>query len=306
MTAEVAAGGAQDEAVDPVGVAVPDQLGDRAAHRVADDDERAQPEHVSEGDDVVGTVLQAKAPAGADAAAVAAVVEGDDPEVFAESGVAAGPVEVGRGGEAVEEHDDGRPRRARQVTHERRSPPRQLDPSTGREPGVRRHGRVHRSHALTARCRGRRNRAPDAGVGPVGLLGRVPGVDLELAQPKMSFSPLESYLLRARSAEFSVQGFSVPPEITVLALRWYLRYGLFCRDVEELLGERGIEVDDVTVYRWVERFTPLLADAVGPCRHTVGDRWFVDENYVKVAGRRADPPRDQLTHFGLELVVAAA
>jgi transposase, IS6 family len=44
-------------------------------------------------------------------------------------------------------------------------------------------------------------------------------------------------------------------------------------------------VDDVTVYRWVQRFTPLLADAAGSCRHTVGDCWFVDETYVKVAGR---------------------
>jgi IS6 family transposase len=51
-----------------------------------------------------------------------------------------------------------------------------------------------------------------------------------------------------------------------------------------LLAERGIEVDHVTVYRWVQRFTPLLADAAGPCRHAVGDRWFVDETYVKVAG----------------------
>ena len=68
-------------------------------------------------------------------------------------------------------------------------------------------------------------------------------------------------------------------------MRWYLRYGLSYRDVEELLGERGIEVDHVTIYRWVQRFTPLLADAAGPCRHAVGDRWFVDETYVKVAGR---------------------
>jgi transposase, IS6 family len=80
-------------------------------------------------------------------------------------------------------------------------------------------------------------------------------------------------------------GFRFPAEIIVLAVRWYLRYGLSYRDVEELLAERGIEVDHVTVYRWVERFTPLLADAAGPCRHAVGDRWFVDETYVKVAGR---------------------
>ena len=80
-------------------------------------------------------------------------------------------------------------------------------------------------------------------------------------------------------------GFRFPPEIIVLAVRWYLRFGLSYRDVEELLAERGIEVDHVTLYRWVQRFTPLLVDAARPCRHTVGDRWFVDETYVKVAGQ---------------------
>jgi transposase, IS6 family len=81
------------------------------------------------------------------------------------------------------------------------------------------------------------------------------------------------------------KGFRLPPEIIVLAVRWYLRYGLSYRDVEELLGERGIEVDHVTIYRWVQRFTPLLADAAGACRHTVADRRFVDETYMKVAGK---------------------
>ena len=63
----------------------------------------------------------------------------------------------------------------------------------------------------------------------------------------------------------------------MVAVRWYLRYGLSYRDVEELLAERGIQVDHVTVYRWVQRFTPLLIDAARPCRHVPGDRWFVDE-----------------------------
>ena len=71
----------------------------------------------------------------------------------------------------------------------------------------------------------------------------------------------------------------------VLAVRWYLRFSLSYRDVEELLVERGVEVDHVTIYRWVLRFTPLLAEAARPCRHAVGDRWQVDETYVKVAGR---------------------
>jgi transposase-like protein len=52
-----------------------------------------------------------------------------------------------------------------------------------------------------------------------------------------------------------------------------------------LLVERGIQVDHVTVYRWVQRFTPLLTDAARSCRHVPGDRWFVDATYVKVAGR---------------------
>jgi transposase-like protein len=80
-------------------------------------------------------------------------------------------------------------------------------------------------------------------------------------------------------------GFCFPPDVIVLAVRWYLRFGLSYRDVEELLAERGVEVDHVTVYRWVQRFTRLLAEAARPCRHAVGDRWFVDETYVKVAGR---------------------
>jgi transposase, IS6 family len=86
----------------------------------------------------------------------------------------------------------------------------------------------------------------------------------------------------ARSA---FAGFCFPPDVIVLAVRWYLRFGLSHRDVEELLAERGVRVDHVTVYRWVQRFTPLLAEAARPCRHRVGDRWQVDETYVKVAGR---------------------
>jgi hypothetical protein len=53
-------------------------------------------------------------------------------------------------------------------------------------------------------------------------------------------------------------------EVIVLAVRWYLRYVLSYRDVEELLGERGLGVDHVTVYRWVQRFTPLLTTRPGP------------------------------------------
>jgi len=49
----------------------------------------------------------------------------------------------------------------------------------------------------------------------------------------------------------SFAGFRFPPEVISVAVRWYLRYGLSYRDVEELLAERGVTVDHVTVYRWV-------------------------------------------------------
>jgi transposase-like protein len=97
-------------------------------------------------------------------------------------------------------------------------------------------------------------------------------------------------LMRRRHAQASAPrsgfaGFRFPPEVIMVAVRWYLRFGLSYRDVEELLAERGITVDHVTIYRWVQRFTPLLIDAARPCRHVPGDRWFVDETYVKVNGR---------------------
>ena len=65
-----------------------------------------------------------------------------------------------------------------------------------------------------------------------------------------------SRAVRPEAERSAFAGFRFPPEVITVAVRWYLRYGLSYRDVEELLAERGIEVDHVTVYRWVQRFTP--------------------------------------------------
>jgi transposase-like protein len=70
-----------------------------------------------------------------------------------------------------------------------------------------------------------------------------------------------------------------------MAVRWYLRYGLSYRDVEDLLAERGVTVDHVTVYRWVQTFTQSSSTLPALLATFPGDRWFVDETYVKVAGR---------------------
>ena len=66
---------------------------------------------------------------------------------------------------------------------------------------------------------------------------------------------------RVRPPRSTFVGFRFPPDVIMVAIRWYLRYSLSYRDVEELLAERGIVVDHVTIYRWVQRFTPVLIDA---------------------------------------------
>jgi len=79
-------------------------------------------------------------------------------------------------------------------------------------------------------------------------------------------------------------GYRFPPEVITLAVRWYLRFGLSYRDVEELLAERGVEVDHVSIYRWVQRFAPDFAEAARARQHVVGDRWQLDETYLKIGG----------------------
>ena len=76
-------------------------------------------------------------------------------------------------------------------------------------------------------------------------------------------------MISSWSCSSAPAGYRFPREVIAVAVRWYLRYGLSYRDVEELLAERGIEVDHVTVYRWVQTFTPRVhrRRAAGTPRH---------------------------------------
>jgi hypothetical protein len=85
----------------------------------------------------------------------------------------------------------------------------------------------------------------------------------------------------AAVARSAFAGFCFPPDVIVLAVRWYLRFALSYRDLEELLAERGVEVDHVTIYRWVRRFTPLLAEAAGPAAMP----WVVAGESTRPMGR---------------------
>src|SRR4030095_6805620 len=88
----------------------------------------------------------------------------------------------------------------------------------------------------------------------------------------------------APSARSAFAGFRSPLEVIVLAVRWYLRYGLSYRDVEELLVERGVEVDHVTAYGGCcgsRRCWPTLPGPAAPPSATAGR----SRRPTKVAGQ---------------------
>jgi transposase-like protein len=86
-----------------------------------------------------------------------------------------------------------------------------------------------------------------------------------------------------RPASFKWRHFT--PEIILCAVRWYLRYSLSYRDIQELLVERGLDIDHTTVWRWVQRYAPELEERTRPHLKPTNKSWRVDETYVRVKGR---------------------
>ena len=75
-------------------------------------------------------------------------------------------------------------------------------------------------------------------------------------------------------------------EIIIWAVRWYCKYGISYRDLEEMLTERGVEVDHSTIYRWVQYYAPKILDKLKwYWKPQLGFSWRVDETYVKVKGK---------------------
>jgi transposase-like protein len=70
----------------------------------------------------------------------------------------------------------------------------------------------------------------------------------------------------------------------LLAIRWYLRFNLSTRDLEEILAERGIQRDHSNIHRWALRFAPILEKAFRQSKKRIYGRWRMDETVVKVKG----------------------
>ncbi len=84
------------------------------------------------------------------------------------------------------------------------------------------------------------------------------------------------------------------PEIILLNVRWYCRYALSYRDLEEMMAERGIEVDHATINRWVLKSAPELDKRLRPHLRPTNDSWRVDETYIKAECRRGNLPPPNL------------
>jgi putative transposase len=73
-------------------------------------------------------------------------------------------------------------------------------------------------------------------------------------------------------------------EVILWGVRWYVAYPMSYRQLEEMMQERGVEVDHSTLNRWVLKYVPLLDKQFCACKHVVGSSWRMDETYVRVKG----------------------
>jgi putative transposase len=81
------------------------------------------------------------------------------------------------------------------------------------------------------------------------------------------------------------KGVHYPKSAILHAVFFYLRYAVSYRDLEEILGERGVEGDHATLNRWVVKFSPLIAARAQAWKRPTTTRWRMDETYIKVKGR---------------------
>jgi putative transposase len=82
-----------------------------------------------------------------------------------------------------------------------------------------------------------------------------------------------------------------PLNVILLCVRWYVTYSLSLRDLEEMMAERGFEVDHSSVHRWVIKLVPLFEQAFHKHKRPAGGSWRMDETYVKVKGQWKYPYR---------------
>ena len=87
-----------------------------------------------------------------------------------------------------------------------------------------------------------------------------------------------------RVQEPSYRGYRFPPEVISHCVWLYHRFTLSLRDVQELMLERGIDVTYETVHQWSKTFGPTYAAALRHRRPKPGDKWHLDEVFIRIQG----------------------
>src|SRR5215831_17021219 len=101
----------------------------------------------------------------------------------------------------------------------------------------------------------------------------------------MIFPCEQRYIMRETTMAVSFKGAHFPPEVILMGVRWYVAYPLSTRHVEELMEERGVEVDYSTINRWVIKYSPLLEEAFHRRKRPVWVSLRMDETYITVKGQ---------------------
>src|SRR5271156_3024575 len=91
-------------------------------------------------------------------------------------------------------------------------------------------------------------------------------------------------LATERSTVVDFKGSHFEREVVLWGVRWYVAYPISYRQLEEMMDERGVEVDHSTLNRWVQKYVPLLEKQFCARKRSVGSSWRLDETYVKVKG----------------------
>src|SRR6476469_1566368 len=87
---------------------------------------------------------------------------------------------------------------------------------------------------------------------------------------------------RRETMAISFKGAHFPQDIILMGVRWYVAYPLSTRHVEELMEERGVDVDHATINRWVIKYSPQLEEAFHRRKRPVWVSWRMDETYIKI------------------------
>ena len=80
------------------------------------------------------------------------------------------------------------------------------------------------------------------------------------------------------------KGVHYPKSVILYAVFFYVRYGVSYRDLEEIMAERGVDVDHATLNRWVVKFSPSIAASAQSKNRSTAESWRMDETYIKVKG----------------------